>query len=181
MTDGKTEERHALFQQKTWKYYTVRSVLLVLLFSIKNAHKRPIFQWESELILLKSQLGTLTHRQFWLVSKQGITNILTRVYTLMYIRSSTVAYFIQMRTAYRLCGLVVRVPGYRLRGPGSIPGATSFSETLWVWNGAHPASWAQLRRLLERKSSGSGLETSAHQKVAEVTESRSHLAEELQI
>jgi hypothetical protein len=28
----------------------------------------------------------------------------------------------------RLCGLVVRVTGYRSRGPGSIPGATSFSE-----------------------------------------------------
>jgi hypothetical protein len=28
----------------------------------------------------------------------------------------------------RLCGLVVRVPGYRSSGPGSIPGATRFSE-----------------------------------------------------
>jgi hypothetical protein len=28
----------------------------------------------------------------------------------------------------RLCGLVFRVPGYRSRGPGSIPGATRFSE-----------------------------------------------------
>jgi hypothetical protein len=28
----------------------------------------------------------------------------------------------------RLCGIVVRVPGYRSRGPGSIPGATRFSE-----------------------------------------------------
>jgi hypothetical protein len=27
-----------------------------------------------------------------------------------------------------LCGLVVRVPGYRSRGPGSIPGATRLSE-----------------------------------------------------
>jgi hypothetical protein len=27
-----------------------------------------------------------------------------------------------------LCGLVVRVPGYRFRGPGSILGATRFSE-----------------------------------------------------
>jgi hypothetical protein len=29
--------------------------------------------------------------------------------------------------ADRLCGLVVRVPGYRSRGPGSIPGSTKFS------------------------------------------------------
>jgi hypothetical protein len=28
----------------------------------------------------------------------------------------------------RLYGLVVRVPGYRSRGPGTIPGATRFSE-----------------------------------------------------
>jgi hypothetical protein len=27
-----------------------------------------------------------------------------------------------------LCGLVVRVPGYRSRCPGSIPGGTRFSE-----------------------------------------------------
>jgi hypothetical protein len=28
----------------------------------------------------------------------------------------------------RFCGLVVRVPGYRSTGPGSIPGAFRFSE-----------------------------------------------------
>jgi hypothetical protein len=28
----------------------------------------------------------------------------------------------------RLCGLAIRVPGYISRGPGSIPGATRFSE-----------------------------------------------------
>jgi hypothetical protein len=28
----------------------------------------------------------------------------------------------------RLCGLVVRIPGYRSIGPGSIPDATRFSE-----------------------------------------------------
>jgi hypothetical protein len=39
----------------------------------------------------------------------------------------------------RLCGLVVRVPGYRSRGPGSIPGATRFSEKQWVWNGVYSA------------------------------------------
>jgi hypothetical protein len=31
-------------------------------------------------------------------------------------------------TIDRLCGLVVRVPGYRSRGPGLIFGATRFSE-----------------------------------------------------
>jgi hypothetical protein len=39
-----------------------------------------------------------------------------------------------------LCGLVVRVPGYRSRGPGSIPGAVRFSEKQWAWNGVHSAS-----------------------------------------
>jgi hypothetical protein len=40
----------------------------------------------------------------------------------------------------RLCGLVLRVPGYRSRTPGSIPGATRFSDKYWVWNGVHSAS-----------------------------------------
>jgi hypothetical protein len=35
------------------------------------------------------------------------------------------------------CGLVVRDPEV----PGSIPGATRFSEKEWVWNGVHSASW----------------------------------------
>jgi hypothetical protein len=38
----------------------------------------------------------------------------------------------------RLCGLVVRVLGYRSGGPGSIPGTTK--KKYWVWNGAHSAS-----------------------------------------
>jgi hypothetical protein len=37
----------------------------------------------------------------------------------------------------RLCGLVIRVPGYRFRGPGSIRAATKFSEKYWVWYGVH--------------------------------------------
>jgi hypothetical protein len=34
----------------------------------------------------------------------------------------------------------VRVPGCRSRGPGSIPGASRFSEKWWVWNGVHSTS-----------------------------------------
>jgi hypothetical protein len=41
---------------------------------------------------------------------------------------------------HRLCGLVVRVPGYRSRGPGSISVATRYSEKQWVWNGVYSAS-----------------------------------------
>jgi hypothetical protein len=51
----------------------------------------------------------------------------------------------------RLCGLVVRVLGYRSRGPGSIPGTTRFCEKYWFWNGVHSASWVQLRSYLEEK------------------------------
>jgi hypothetical protein len=40
----------------------------------------------------------------------------------------------------RLCGLVVRVPGYNSRGTGSIPGASRFSEKYWVWNGVYSTS-----------------------------------------
>jgi hypothetical protein len=36
--------------------------------------------------------------------------------------------YVMEKKVDRICGLVVRVPGYRPRGPGSIPGATSFSE-----------------------------------------------------
>jgi hypothetical protein len=57
---------------------------------------------------------------------------------------STVAKLIELQASlytrisesnnYRLCGLVVRVPGYRSRSPSSIPGATRFSEKQWVSN-----------------------------------------------
>jgi hypothetical protein len=48
----------------------------------------------------------------------------------------------------RHCDLVVRVPCYRSRDPGSIPGAIRFSEK-WVWNEVHSASWVQLRSCLK--------------------------------
>jgi hypothetical protein len=63
--------------------------------------------------------------------------------------------FLQSRCwvkADHLCGLVVRVPGYRSRGPRSIPGATRFSEKQWVRNGLHSASWVQLRSYMKEKA-----------------------------
>jgi hypothetical protein len=51
----------------------------------------------------------------------------------------------------RLFGLVIRVPGYRSRRPGSIPCVTRFSEKRLVWNGVHSASRLQLRNYLEEK------------------------------
>jgi hypothetical protein len=47
---------------------------------------------------------------------------------------------------------MVKVPGYRSRGPGSIPGTTRFSEKQWVWNWVHSASWVQLRSYVEEKA-----------------------------
>jgi hypothetical protein len=46
----------------------------------------------------------------------------------------------------------------RSRAPGSIPGATTFTEKLCVWNGVHSASLSTIEELLEIKSNGSGLE-----------------------
>jgi hypothetical protein len=56
---------------------------------------------------------------------------------------------VKVSRVHRLCGLVVRVPGYGSKASGSIPGATTFSENQWVWNGVHSASWVQLRSYLE--------------------------------
>jgi hypothetical protein len=50
----------------------------------------------------------------------------------------------------RLCGLVVRVLGYRSAGPGSILGITR-KKKLWVWNRVHSSSWVQLRSYLMEK------------------------------
>jgi hypothetical protein len=51
----------------------------------------------------------------------------------------------------RLCGLVARVPGYISIGPGSIPGATIFSEKYCVWDGVLSVSSVQLRCYLKEK------------------------------
>jgi hypothetical protein len=58
----------------------------------------------------------------------------------------------------KLTAPVVRVSGYRSRGPGSIPGATRFSEIVGLKRG--PLGLVTTNEeLLERKSSGSGLES----------------------
>jgi hypothetical protein len=51
-----------------------------------------------------------------------------------------------------LCGLVVRVPGYRSKGPGLILGVTRLSDKQWVWNGVQSTSWVQLRSFLKEKT-----------------------------
>jgi hypothetical protein len=55
------------------------------------------------------------------------------------------------------CGLVVRVPGYRSRGPGfDSPCYQIFSEVVGLERG--PLSLSTIEELLGRNSSGSGLE-----------------------
>jgi hypothetical protein len=55
------------------------------------------------------------------------------------ITSFILSYFYGSR--YRLCGLVVNVPGYRSRGLGSIPGATRFSEVVGLERGPLSLVW----------------------------------------
>jgi hypothetical protein len=62
----------------------------------------------------------------------------------------------------RLCGLVVRVPGYRARGPGSIPDPTRFFWEIVGLERGPLSLVSTIEGLLERKSSGSGLESREH-------------------
>jgi hypothetical protein len=57
---------------------------------------------------------------------------LTPLIILSYKQFVLLTYLILIGQIDRLCGLVVRIPGYRFRGPGSIPGTTRFSEKSWV-------------------------------------------------
>jgi hypothetical protein len=63
-----------------------------------------------------------------------------------------------MSSLDRLCGLVFIVPGYRSRGPDSIPGSYQiFSEVVGLERGSLSLV-STIEELLGRKSSGSGLE-----------------------
>jgi hypothetical protein len=72
------------------------------------------------------------------------------------IMSSNINIYIYISLVYNnyidsFCGLVVRVPGYRSRGPGSISFTTRFSEKQWVCKGVHSVLWVPLRRYLKEK------------------------------
>jgi hypothetical protein len=49
-------------------------------------------------------------------------------FTFCFYFSSIVSFRRWVVVSDRLCGLVVRDPGYRSRGPSSLPGTTKFSE-----------------------------------------------------
>jgi hypothetical protein len=67
-------------------------------------------------------------------------------------RSSLVMLFlVPWSSVDRPCGLVIRVRGYRSRGPGSIPGASRFS--------VKQSFTIIIEELFGRKSSGSGIES----------------------
>jgi hypothetical protein len=73
-----------------------------------------------------------------------------------------------LRKYDRPCSIVVRVPGYRSRGPGSISGATRFSER-------GPLSLVNtIEELLERQSSGSGLENRDYDHKGSATLTKRH-------
>jgi hypothetical protein len=57
------------------------------------------------------------------------------------------------------CGLVVRVNGYRSRGPGSIPGATRFFWEEVGLEGDPLSLESTIEELLGRNGSGSSLES----------------------
>jgi hypothetical protein len=60
----------------------------------------------------------------------------------------------KMYFIFRICGLVVRVPGYRSRGPGSIQAVSLERDPLSLVG--------TTEELLGRKSSGSDLEIREH-------------------
>jgi hypothetical protein len=60
----------------------------------------------------------------------------------------------------RLCGLVVRVLGYRSGGPGSIPGTTK--KKVVVLERGPLSLVSTIEELLEKKSSDSSLENREH-------------------
>jgi hypothetical protein len=51
-------------------------------------------------------------------------------------------YLFKLNIFYRTASVVLwpEFPATDPEVPGSIPGATRFSEKQWVWNGVHPAS-----------------------------------------
>jgi hypothetical protein len=55
------------------------------------------------------------------------TNWICTASSLFFLSFISLFYQVKLKND-RLCGLVFRAPGYRSRGPGSIPGATKFSE-----------------------------------------------------
>jgi hypothetical protein len=62
------------------------------------------------------------------LSRAHKTLVITQTFpheTVMFLKYIAV---IDIPIKHRFCALVVRVPGFRSRGPSSIPGATRFSE-----------------------------------------------------
>jgi hypothetical protein len=57
-----------------------------------------------------------------------------------------------------LCGLLVKVPGYRSRGPGSISGAIKFSDEVVGLKRGPLSLVGETQELLEITSSSSSLE-----------------------
>jgi hypothetical protein len=115
------------------------------------------------IVLLSRQCGILNISQPYRpprpvtgIALLYVTIVLVLNVTASFKRATFVFYEQSWQFLDRLCGLVARIPGYRSRGPGSIPEATGFSEKQWLWNGVHSAV-STIEELLGRESSGCGL------------------------
>jgi hypothetical protein len=79
--------------------------------------------------------------------EKAFTSFLPTSQPLFSLNNAVIYFHIEPNVKDRLCGLVVRVLGYRSGDPGSIPGITR-KKHLWVWNGVHSV---QLRSYLIEK------------------------------
>jgi hypothetical protein len=84
--------------------------------------------WCAELWLGKCKKDILLEHRFFINKQCNFNKTCFTVMDPLLLYSLFLRYFWKSFNTDRLCGLVVRVPGYRSRGPGSIPSATVFSE-----------------------------------------------------
>jgi hypothetical protein len=127
----------------TIKFYSKYSnpCIITLLYHRQNTQwkdKRPqlchwvkrehyIHRWMEKIFTVKLGFG---NQYEWVTNKWTIIQNYTHIYTNkifhpVFFVSGMILIFWMLA---QVCGLVVRVPGYRSRGLRSIPGATRFSE-----------------------------------------------------
>jgi hypothetical protein len=127
--------------QKTVLSITPHSLLLIardilaavaLVLAMYRSKNFPISVWHLQVCGVTDNISAFQIRQLYSVICIATAKPLFPMFLLYRILTQlgTLNWTNQIFHAYRsvLCGLVVRVPGYRSRGPDSIPGTTRFSE-----------------------------------------------------